>query len=73
MRGSIFYFPIYLILLKIISDRSQDLEDVRGILHFQKENLDYAYLEPRISELSNLLEKPAIRQQWNKWKEDKGL
>ena len=62
-----------LILLKIISDRTQDLEDVRGILRFQKENLDYAYLEPRIGELSNLLDKPAIRQQWNKWKEDKGL
>jgi len=57
-----------LILLKIISDRSKDLEDARGVLTFQKEKLDYDYLEPRIAELANLLEKPDIKEQWEKWK-----
>jgi hypothetical protein len=61
-----------LILLKIISERSKDLEDVRSIFHFQKKKLDYTYLEPRIDELSNLLDRPDIRQQWDKWKEDEG-
>lgn len=59
-----------LILLKIISDRPQDLEDVKGILKFQKHELDYAYLDPRIMELATLLEKPEIMQNWNQWKKD---
>jgi len=62
-----------LILFKIISERSKDLEDVRSILRFQKENLDYTYLEPRIMELSGLLDRPGIRLNWNKWKEDEKL
>ena len=57
-----------LILLKIISDRPQDLEDVKGILKFQKHELDYAYLDPRIMELATLLEKPEIMHNWNHWK-----
>lgn len=57
-----------LILSKIISDRPKDLEDARGILKFQKGTLDYDYLEPRITELANLLEKPDIKQQWENWK-----
>ena len=62
-----------LILFKIISERSKDIEDVRSILRFQKENLDYIYLEPRIMELSDLLDRPGIRQKWDKWKEDEKL
>ena len=62
-----------LILLKIISERSKDLEDVRNLLRYQKGNLDYTYLEPRIMELSDLLDRPGIRQKWNKWKEEEGL
>ena len=60
-----------LILFKIISERSKDLEDVRNLLWYQRDNLDYSYLEPRIKELSDLLDRPGIRQNWNKWKEDK--
>ncbi len=62
-----------LILLKIISERPKDLEDVRSLLHYQRDNLDYTYLEPRIMELSDLLDRPGIRQNWEKWKEDKRL
>lgn len=65
-----FCTPEDLILLKIISDRPKDSEDVRGILAYQKENLDFDYLEPRIMELASLLEKPGIRQQWEKWKKE---
>jgi len=57
-----------LILLKIISDRPRDLEDAEGVIHFQKETLDYAYLEPRIMELANLLDRPEISERWEKWK-----
>jgi predicted nucleotidyltransferase len=62
-----------LILLKIISDRDKDIEDVRGILKFQKETLDYDYLEPRITELTILLDKPDIKRQWEKWKKEEGI
>jgi hypothetical protein len=62
-----------LILLKIISDRQKDIEDVRGILKFQKEKIDFNYLEPRIEELANLLDRPDLKQQWKKWKNEEGL
>ena len=68
-----FCTPEDLILLKIISDRSKDIEDVRGVLKFQKESLEYDYLEPRITELASLLEKPDIKKQWDKWKKDEGI
>ena len=53
--------------MKIISDRSRDLEDVHGILHVQKNHLDHDYLKPRIDELSDLLDKPAIKEKWRQW------
>lgn len=59
-----------LILLKIISPRPKDAEDVQGIVKFQKEQLDYNYLEPRIRELAELLEQPGIKQNWEKWKKE---
>ena len=62
-----------LILLKILSERSKDMDDVRSILLFQKNNLDYSYLEPRIEELSDLLVRPDILKQWNNWKEEESL
>jgi hypothetical protein len=45
-------------------------EDVRSVLRFQKDNLDLIYLEPRIQELSDLLDRPDILQNWKKWKEE---
>ncbi len=63
-----FCTPEDLILLKIISDRPRDLEDVQGILGFRKETLDYGYLDPRIQELANLLDRPDIISQWESWK-----
>lgn len=63
-----FCTPEDLILFKIISERPRDLEDVKGILRFRKEDLDYSYLEPRIQELADLLDRPGIFSQWETWK-----
>lgn len=62
-----------LILFKIISERRQDLDDVRGIIHVQQNELDFDYLEPRIQELADLLERTEIRTRWNTWKQAEGL
>jgi len=56
-----------LILYKIISDRDQDLRDVRGILHRRGPTLDRDYLEPRIRELADVLERPDIWSQYERW------
>ena len=59
-----------LILLKIVSDRRKDIEDIKGILKFQREKLDFNYLNTRISELAELLEMPEILEQWTDWKDE---
>lgn len=59
-----FCTPEDLILLKIISKRQKDLDDVKGIVRNQMEKLDLSYLEPRIEELSTLLERPEILIFW---------
>jgi predicted nucleotidyltransferase len=53
-----------LILLKIVSTRDRDLEDVRGIVRRRLEKLDLEYLEPRIRELATLLDRPEILEVW---------
>jgi SpoU rRNA methylase family enzyme len=65
-----FCTPEDLILFKIISERPRDLEDVKGILRFRKEDLDYSYLEPRIQELADLLDRPGLVSQWETWKKN---
>lgn len=67
-QGVRFCTPEDLILFKIVSERKKDLEDVRNIISRQKSRLDLAYLEPRIKELAAVLEKPGIRENWEKWK-----
>jgi len=51
-----------LIIHKIISERSLDLEDVRWIIKQQHVRLDRDYLDPLVKELSHLLERPEIWQ-----------
>ncbi|MDH3254837.1 MAG: nucleotidyltransferase [Acidobacteriota bacterium] len=53
-----------LILLKIASLRDRDLADVRGVAKRQRDRLDLDYLEPRIEELANLLDRPEIATFW---------
>lgn len=55
-----------LILLKIVSTRERDLEDVRGVVRAQGTDLDREYLEPRIRELAELLERPEILDFWRR-------
>ena len=57
-----------LILHKIISDRPRDLDDAHGIICRRRETLDLGYLDPRIQELSDALERPEIMLRWKKWK-----
>ena len=63
-----FCTPEDLILLKIISRRERDQADVQGILRRRLSGLDLEYLEPRIEELSELLSRPEILQNWSRWK-----
>ena len=53
-----------LILLKIVSRRDRDRADIRGVVRMQAEHLDLVYLEPRIEELSTLLDSPEITEFW---------
>jgi len=59
-----------LILHKIISDREKDLHDAKNIIAHQKNKLDIVYLEPRIKELAEILEKPEILEKWEAWKKN---
>jgi hypothetical protein len=49
-----------LILMKIFSERSKDRGDVATILSRRWHELDHDYLEPRVIELSHLMEDPSI-------------
>ena len=49
-----------LILYKIISEREQNLRDVRGLLRRRGAALDQAYLDPRVQELAEAPEQPDI-------------
>jgi len=53
-----------LILHKALSERPKYLEDLRGVLAVRRGSLDTAYLEPRLRELADLLDRPAIWQNY---------
>ena len=59
-----------LILQKIISNRTKDSEDVKAIIFRRLKELDIDYLEPRIQELSDILERPEIWESWQKWRKE---
>lgn len=59
--------PEDLVLMKIFSERSQDLEDARAVIRRQRERLDLEYLRPRVKELAQLLERPEIYQRFCLW------
>lgn len=59
-----------LILLKIVSTRERDLADVRGLVERNLRDLDLAYLEPRIRELADLLDRPEMVENWRIWKRE---
>lgn len=59
--------PEDLVLMKIISERSQDLGDARAVIQRQRGRLDLDYLRPRVQELSRLLDKPEIFERFCVW------
>ena len=61
-----------LVLHKIVSERERDLNDARAITRRRLAQLDLAYLEPRIEELSQGLERPEITARWQAWKQEAG-
>ncbi len=63
-----FCSPEDLILLKIVSKRDKDLQDIKGIAQARIKELDLTYLEPKIQELAALLERPEITSFWKKCK-----
>lgn len=60
--------PEDLILMKIISERTRDVADAEAITRRRRDDLDVAYLEPRIRELASLLDKPEIVTKWETWR-----
>lgn len=58
-----------LVIMKIISQRPKDLDDVRAILKRRGKQIDRVYLDPRIEELARLLERPEIRSNYWNWVE----
>ncbi len=65
-----FCTPEDLILHKIVSERERDQADARGIVARRLAGLDLGYLEPRITELAKLLDRPAIEASWQAWKRE---
>lgn len=60
--------PEDLIVMKIISERERDLADAEGVTLRRFEELDLAYLDPRIRELADVLGRPEIAELWEAWK-----
>ena len=56
-----------LVLYKIISEREQDLRDVKAILRRRSHSLDRTYLDPRIQELADAFERPDIWSNYERW------
>lgn len=59
--------PEDLLLMKIISDRPRDLADAEALVRRRADTLDRAYLEPRIAEFGESLERPEIMTRWRQW------
>jgi hypothetical protein len=65
-----FCTPEDLILHKIVSERERDLADAKGVTIRRINSLDLGYLEPRIRELSDALDRPDIWRYWEDWKQE---
>jgi len=59
--------PEDLLLMKIISDRPRDLADAEALTRRRATTLDRAYLEPRLREFAESLERPEILTRWKHW------
>ncbi len=52
--------PEDLILHKVVSERSKDREDVRGVILQQRGRLDRKYLDPKVKSLAGAMSRPDI-------------
>lgn len=59
--------PEDLILMKVISERPRDQADAEALVRRRADTLDRAYLEPRINEFAETLERPEILAHWRRW------
>ena len=66
-RAVRFVTPEDLLLMKIISDRPRDLADAEALARRRLDTLDRAYLEPRMREFAESLERPEILARWSTW------
>ena len=66
-RGIRVVTPEDLLLMKIISDRPRDLADAEALTRRRAGTLDRAYLEPRLREFAESLERPEILTRWEQW------
>jgi hypothetical protein len=57
-----------LVLMKVLSDRPQDVADAEGIVRARGNELDLDYLVPRLEELAAQLERPEILERWRRWR-----
>jgi Nucleotidyltransferase of unknown function (DUF6036) len=62
-----------LVLHKIISERPRDLDDVREVLARQNTVIDRDYLDPRVKELAEVLERQDIWSRYIDWLDTPGL
>jgi hypothetical protein len=59
-----------LILMKIISERERDVADAEAIVRRRGPALDRGYLEPRLRELADALEREDVLERWRQWTSD---
>jgi hypothetical protein len=59
--------PEDLLLMKIVSERPRDLADAEALTRRRADTLDRAYLEPRIREFAESLDRPEILTRWTQW------
>jgi hypothetical protein len=62
--------PEDLLLMKMISDRPRDLADAEALTRRRAHTLDRAYLEPRVREFAESLDRPEILTRWTQWMRD---
>lgn len=59
--------PEDLLLMKIVSDRPRDQADAEALARRRTKTLDRTYLEPRLREFAESLERPEIMKRWQRW------
>lgn len=59
-----------LIIMKLVSDRIKDIDDVKFLVKSNMEKIDWKYLETKVEELSLLLETNTIMKKFNEFRKE---